>query len=802
MPNKNLELPIHLPGDDQEARECAHILLDTLDRHDGVSSAQIDFEQGLLHLRYDPEQISAQAVDGIAEKLGVQLGERSHHCTMGLGGVGCRDCPLRLERELEAIPGVHHISANPAAHIIGVRYEDDSALMAVERRIVEMGYEVTERPDEAKSSFWKRNTGLIWAGLTLLFMVVGLLFEHFNPVPAMPYLAIVFYVLAYIAGGHEAAGEALRDLRRGTLNIDFLMVAAAVGAAAIGEWAEGAMLLFLFSLAEALEEYAMDRTHSAIAALTALRPSEATIRRGAVEERVPVEAVHPGDIVVIRPGEQVPVDGIVVRGETSVDQAAITGESMPVSKLLDDEVFAGTLNQEGAIDVRVTKEARDSTLAKVIELVAEAQSERSPTQRLIDRFSHPYALAVTGVVTFVILFGVFVLQRPFDDIFYRAMTLLVVASPCALVISTPASVLSAIAAGARNGVLFKGGAHLESAAGVDIVAFDKTGTLTAGRPEVTDVLVFDHLSESELLRLVASAEHRSEHPIARAIVRKAQDEGLTLSEPEQFTSLTGHGIQAVVDGYELSIGNERMYRSQDGNESTALPAGVARLQQEGKTTILVNYHPPTSPRNLGEATLSPAGGGIEGGDGSLLAGAIAVADRPREDARQAVSDLKELGIKKVVMLTGDHVQVAQQIGAHLGIDEIYADLLPADKVKAVRQMGQEGKVAMIGDGVNDAPALAAATVGIAMGAAGTDGALEAADIVLMSDDLLKLPYALRLSRRAKRVVAQNMAIALATMGLLVIATLSVGIALPLAVVGHEGSTIIVVLNGLRLMRTK
>jgi len=777
MPNQNLELPIRLPEDDQEARQCAHILIDTLDSHNGVESAQIDFEQGLLSLRYDPDQISSHAVNDIADELGIKLGKRSHHCTMGLDGVGCRDCPLRLERELAAIPGVHHVSANPAAHVIGVHYEDDSALVAVERRISEMGYEVTERPDVAKPSFWERNTGLVWAGLTLLFMVLGLLFEYFDPIPGMPWLSIVFYVLAYVAGGHEAAIEALQDLRRGILNIDFLMVAAAVGAAAIGEWAEGAMLLFLFSLAEALEEYAMDRTRNAIEALTALRPSEATIRVGADEERVPVEAVHPGDIVVIRPGEQVPVDGIVLRGETSIDQAAITGESMPVTKLLDDEVFAGTLNQEGAIDVRVTKEAQDSTLAKVIELVAEAQSERSPTQRMIDRFSHPYALAVVVVVSAVILVGVFVLQMPFDDVFYRAMTLLVVASPCALVISTPASTLSAIAAGARNGVLFKGGAHLESAATVDIVAFDKTGTLTTGRPEVTDVRVCDHLSEPDLLRLVASAEHRSEHPIARAIVRKAELEGLTLSEPEQFTSVTGQGILAVVDGYELSIGNERMYRGRNGSNASPLPEPVMQLQQQGKTTILVQHD-------------------------DRLVGAIAVADQPRADARQAIRDLKELGIKKVVMLTGDHEQVAQQIGAHLGIDEVYADLLPADKVKAVRQCDEEGDVAMIGDGVNDAPALAAATVGIAMGAAGTDVALETADIVLMSDDLLKLPYSLRLSRRAKRVIAQNMAIAIGAMALLVIATLSVGIPLPLAVIGHEGSTIIVVLNGLRLMRTK
>ena len=777
MTKQDLELPVQFPDSEQEARLCANLLLETLDGHDGVESAQIDFDQGLLRLQYDPSEISAEAVDDIASELGVRLGERTKHCTMGLGGIGCRDCPQRLERELAAIPGVHHVSANPAAHVIDIHYKEDDALLEAKQRIVELGYEYIEHPEESKPSFRERNMGLVWAGLTLVFLLTGVLIDKLGLFPALPNLAIAFFVLAYIAGGHEAAKEAIRDLRHGTLNIDFLMIASALGAAAIGEWAEGAMLLFLFSLSGALEEYALDRTRSAIEALTALRPSEANVLRGAVEVRIPVESVHPGDVVVIRPGEQVPVDGVVIRGRTSVNQAAITGESMPVSKELGDEVFAGTLNEEGAIDVRVTKEAEDSTLAKVIELVAEAQSERAPTQRIIDRFAHPYALGVVAVVTLVILIGVVVLQAPFYDVFYRAMTLLVVASPCALVISTPASVLSAIAAGARNGVLFKGGAHLESAAAIDIVAFDKTGTLTAGQPRVTDVIAFDDIPESELLRLVASAERRSEHAIAQAIVRAAQDQGLSLSEPEQFTSVAGQGIHAVVDGYELSIGNERLYRGKNGNEEAPLPVVIEGFQGDGKTTIFINH-------------------------GNRLIGAIAVADLPRENARQTVNELKAIGIKTVAMLTGDHEQVARRIGSELDIDEVYADLLPADKVTIVRELKQQGKVAMVGDGVNDAPALAAANVGIAMGAAGTDVALETADIVLMSDDLFKLPFSMRLSRRSKRIITENMIISLGTMVVLVIATMTIGISLPLAVVGHEGSTLIVVLNGLRLLRTK
>lgn len=773
MLDRAYEAPIILPAAEDDGQECAALLLATLNAHDGVRSAQIDFDQGILRLHYDPKQIDARVVDGIAADLGIRLGARMHHCTMDLGGVDCRHCAVRLEEELNAIPGVHRVTANAPARVVGVHYDAADALAAVEKRIAELGYGVVKKP-AATQGFWARNMGLVWAGLTLLFLLAGWAVERLTPVPALPWLHIPLFVLAYVAGGHDGAREAWRGLRRGMLDIDFLMIASATGAALIGEWAEGATLLFLFSLSGALEEYAMDRTRNAIAALTALRPQEAVVRRGDAEMRLPVEAVRPGDVVIIRPGEQVPVDGVVVLGETSIDQAAITGESLPVAKQPGDEVFAGTLNQEGAIDVQATKEAKDSTLAKVIELVAEAQSERAPTQRLIDRLAHPYAVGVVVAVTLVILIGVFVLQRPFMDVFYRAMTLLVVASPCALVISTPASILSAIAAGARHGVLFKGGVHLETAALVDTIAFDKTGTLTTGRLEVTDILPLAHFTAEELLRLAASAERRSEHPIARAIVRAAQARDLELVEPEQFQSTTGKGIQAVVAGRNLSIGNARLNHSQ--NVSGPLPAAVMALQAAGKTTVLIH-------------------------EDAQLVGAIAVADQVRENAAATLQALRRIGIKHMVMITGDNSQVAEAIAAGLDIDEVYADLLPAEKVQVIRDLQTRGKIAMVGDGVNDAPALATAGVGIAMGAAGADVALETADIVLMSDDLSKLPLALTLSRRSRRIITQNMVFALAVMAILVVVTLVIGISLPLGVVGHEGSTLIVVLNGLRLLRT-
>lgn len=568
----------------------------------------------------------------------------------------------------------------------------------------------------------------------------------------------------------------MHDLRHGRLNVDFLMILAAAGAALIGQWAEGAMLLFLFTLAEALEDYAMDRTHSAVEALTKLRPNEATVRRGDKEVAVPVEDVHVNEIVVVRPGENIPVDGKVLHGETFVDQSSITGESAPVLKQPGDAVFAGSINLDGSINVRVTKEAKDTTLARVIEMVSEAQSERAPTQRLIDRFAHPYAVGVVVAVALVLAVGYFGFHMAFDDVFYKAMTLLVVASPCALVISTPASVLSGIAAGARNGVLFKGGVHLENAARVDAIAFDKTGTLTHGRPVVTDIISLNGVSDNELLRLVASAEVRSEHPIARAIIDEAQKRNVPVTDPDAFRALPGKGVRATVDGRDIIVGSNRLLQV-DGNDQASVPENVLELQQDGKTTILAM-------------------------EDDRLLGVIAVADLPRENAAQTIAELRKIGIKRIAMLTGDYKPVAENIARQLGVDEVYAELLPTDKVDVVRALQKENPVIMVGDGINDAPALALADVGMAMGAAGADVAMETADIVLMADDLSKIPFTFQLARKARAIIVQNFAISIGMMALLVLATFSIGISLPIAVVGHEGSTLVVVLNGLRLLRTR
>jgi Cd2+/Zn2+-exporting ATPase len=645
---------------------------------------------------------------------------------------------------------------------------------------------------------WRENYELFLAAITLGALLIGWLGGSVTGV--LPGWAVTLTaIIAFGAGGYTGLLGTIEDAKNASLNIDFLMITAALGAAAIGEWEEGALLLFLFTLSGALEEFAMGRTKKAIEELVELRPDTAHVRRNGAVVEVPVEEVRVGDIVLVQPGERLPVDGEVVKGTSTIDQSPITGESVPVYKEPGDEVYSGTINGGGALDVRVTKLATESTLSKIIQLVEEAQEDAAPTQHFIDRFSQPYTLAVIGATLLAIaipwLFG----NEPFSDTLYRAMTLLVVASPCALIISTPASILSAIAAAARGGVLFKGGAYLEKTAELDMLAFDKTGTLTYGKPVVTTVIPLTWHTMEQVIRIAASAESRSEHPIARAIVQKAQELGLALDEPQEFRAIAGHGIQAIFekDGKReiIYIGNDRLFLSEKMDFSPAIRMIGEQLQKKGQTVMLVVR------RSTVEDTL-----GTER-DWEVV-GYIAVADSLRPNAPEAVAKLRSLGIKHIVMLTGDNRAVAENIARHAGIDpaDVYSELLPEQKVEVICQLVEKGEIGMVGDGVNDAPALATASVGIAMGAAGTDVALETADIVLMSDDLTKIPFVLELSRRANRIVRQNIIFAVGVILSLITATIvaplflpDFQLPLPLGVVGHEGSTLIVVLNGLRML---
>ncbi len=599
--------------------------------------------------------------------------------------------------------------------------------------------------------------------------------------------------VAYLVGGVRIAKDSWTTLRdEHKLSIDFLMGAAAVGAAVVGSPLEGAILIFLFSLSNTLEHYAMGRTRNAIARLVELSPSEASVvdESGRELGPVPVEQLEPGQWILVRPGERIAADGKVASGRSEVDQAAITGESVPVEKQPGDEVYAGTINGSGALRVQVTRRAGETMLARIIRLVEEAREERAPAQHFIDRFAHPYTVGVVVATAAVATLPVVFFGAAWDEAFYRAMTLLVVASPCALVISTPSAILSGIANGARHGVLFKGGAYLDLAGTIDTVAFDKTGTLTVGRPTISEIITdlptpalppldwgdwAEDDGEPALLGLAAAVELHSEHHLARAVVAEARARGLDVPAAADFESVPGTGVSAVVAGTRAWVGNALMAEKEGARPGGILRGWIAEQTSVGRSVVYV-------------------------GVGRRVLGAISLGDALKPNAAATVRHLKYEGIRWVTILSGDHPEAVRAVAAELGADEVKAGLLPHQKVDAVRSLVSSSRgVAMVGDGVNDAPAMAAATIGIAMGAVGTDVAIETADVVLMSDDVEKVDYVIHLGKRARRVVRQNVWFSIGWMFALIAVSLTVGIPLTLAVVAHEGSTLIVAANGLRLL---
>lgn len=594
------------------------------------------------------------------------------------------------------------------------------------------------------------------------------------------------YAVAYLFGGWYGLKASIKELRVPAVEIDLLMILAAAGALYIGAPFEGAMLLFLFSLSAVLEEYAIGRSRTAIKSLIDMRPETAHIVRDGETVAVPIEDVTVGDVFLVRPGDRLPLDGVVESGESTVDQSSLTGESVPVAKSPGDEVFSGTINETGSLEVRVTRPASDSAISRLIHMVEEARSKRAPTQQLIDRFQQPYVLSVFVMTAVAIMLPYTLLELAFEPTFYRAMTLMVAASPCAVIISTPAAVLSAISAGGRQGVLFKGGEHIETAGNVDAIALDKTGTLTEGNTRLTDIGVRDHASirEESLLARAAAVQTRSEHHLAEATVVAAEERGLRIPDASNFEAIVGKGVHGRVATELIHIGNPRYYQSTLQDRSIdGLEAGlsaVRELEAKGKTSVLVVS---------------------ETDERREVLGWLAFTDTIRAGAPEMIERLRRRGVERIVMLTGDNERVAQYVAAELGIDEYHAELLPEEKVDHVVDLQERySAVAMVGDGVNDAPALATADISIGMGGAGTDVALETADIVLMSDKLDRLPYAFALSRETRRTLYLNFAIAFGAIAIMVAAILTAGIPLPVAVVGHEGSTVLVSLIGLRLLR--
>ncbi len=607
--------------------------------------------------------------------------------------------------------------------------------------------------------------------ITLVGLLVGVYLQYIQA--STWWLSLAFGV-AYLAGGIPAAKGAIEELFKKNLDIDLLMVLAALAAAGVGEVRDGAILLFLFSLAGTLEEYAMGNTKRAVVALMKLRPDEANLEDSDGQtSRVSVESLQIGQVVVVKPGERIPVDGTVLSGVSAVDQSSMTGESVPVDKEHGDSVFAGTVNGHGVLRVHVDKAASHSTLAQMITLVTEAQAKRSPSERFSDWFGQKYTIVV--LFGSMAALGVFILLgMDYSEAFYKAATLLVVASPCAIVISVPAAILSALAASAKRGMLFKGGAALETFAGVDIVAFDKTGTLTEGKMQVQRFAAFG-ITETALLQIAATLEANSEHPIAKSILEYAATQSISPQAVDKAEALPGRGLVVMQNGVRYFAGNRKLLTELAVPLSDEVNVALAALEAEGRSAVIV------------------------GSDRVL--GVIGVSDVIRASAKETIQELRKQGVKRIVILTGDHHAVAHQVGKELGIAEsdIYADLLPTDKVAQIEKLRSEGTVSFVGDGVNDAAALTTSHVGVAMGTAGSDVALEAADVALLSDDLNALIRARRLSLQANRIIRQNLAFALSILILMVITTIFFDLPLPLGVIGHEGGTLLVVANGLRLL---
>lgn len=701
-----------------------------------------------------------------------------------LRGLTCADCAARLERDIASLRGVEKAELNFGAAKMKVRGEVEPEKIIEEAKKHSVYAEVDgetgkEAATVAERGFFGQNvifllknqrvTISILAGLIL---ILGWTADIFSLLPAT---ATGLYFLAILTGGFATARRAFYSLRRLNFDMNVLMTVAVAGAALIGEWREGAVVAFLFSVSGALESYTFDRARQSIRSLMEIAPKAARVRRNGLEMELPVEEIRPGDILLVKPGEKIAMDGKVVSGYSAVNQSAITGESIPAEKAAGDGVYAGTLNLQGALEVEVTRLVKDTTLARIIEMVEEAQAQRAPSQTFIDKFAGIYTPVVIALAAGIAVLPPLFLGLDWYAWIYRGLALLVVSCPCALVVSTPVAIVSAIGSAAKNGVLIKGGAYLEETGALSVIAFDKTGTLTKGVPEVTDIITAgEGINEHELLRAAASVEKLSEHPIAGAVVKKALEIGIEPEPVEQFESLTGKGARAKLDGKEIFIGSPKLFY-ENTVDFKAWEKISYRLWSEGKTTMMVEIN-------------------------GKLAGILAVADAVREASRHTVDVLRASGVR-TVMLTGDNAVTAEAIAGKVGVDGFMAGLLPQDKVDAVKAFIEKyGKVAMVGDGVNDAPALAAATVGIAMGGAGADTALETADIALMADDLSKLPYAIRLSKASLGVIKQNIAFSL-LIKLAAVALVFPGwLTLWLAIMADMGASVLVTLNGIRLMR--
>jgi Cd2+/Zn2+-exporting ATPase len=833
MKKLKIEIPLILPEVPNEKDQCVQELISLLQEQKGLEKVHVleAADKGVPQLcfHYNPELISIDRVRSIARLTGASITEKIAHKLIEVEGIRHSRQARSIERNLSDLNGMIEASVS-ASGMVRVEFDrsqlDEATIIkalqkegldipdtAVNAEKYLRSIKETEKPQKDQKSEKKpeheegdveheyahgglfgKNTELIFSILSGILLAIGFGFSFVDALPS--WVSLSLYIGAYFFGGFYTTKEAVETVFKGGFEIDFLMLVAAIGAAILGAWSEGALLLFLFSMGHALEHYAMNKARKSIAALAKLAPKTALRKKNGKTEEIGIEKLSVGDIIVVKPNTKIPSDGVVVSGKSSVNQAPITGESVPVDKMpvedqekdyynekdISDEnrVFSGTINGNNTLEVKVIKEAKDSTLSRLVKLVNEAQTQKSPTQRFTDKFEKYFVPSVLGLV--VLLLGAFlVIDENFSDSFYRAMAVLVAASPCALAISTPSAVLSGVARAAKSGVLIKGGRPLEDLGVLTALAFDKTGTLTEGKPKLTKVIPLNNTDENELLKMAIAVENLSDHPLAKAVVRdgKKRLEGNSIPEATDLEAVLGKGIKAALGNDKVYIGNLELYEALDDKKpSKNIVEEVKALEAEGNTTMLIR-------RN------------------DDYVGIIALMDTPRAEAKSTLVQLKKIGIKRMVMLTGDNQKVADAVAKEIGLTDAWGSLLPEEKVDAIKKLQeQESKVAMVGDGVNDAPAMANSTVGIAMGAAGSDVALETADIALMGDKLETLPFAIGLSRKAKGIIKQNLWISLGVVALLIPATILGLASIGIAVLIHEGSTLVVVFNALRLLAYK
>lgn len=702
-------------------------------------------------------------------------------------GFTCANCAGKFERNVKELPGVEDAKVNFGASKITVHghatveaLEKAGAfenLKVIPEQSNQPSLQTGNQTKEAeKMPFYKKYSTLLYATSFLLF---GYLSYFVNGESNI--VTILLFLASMLVGGLSLFKVGFNNLLRFEFDMKTLMTVAVIGGAIIGEWGEVAIVVILFALSEELERFSMDRARNSIRSLMNIAPKEALVRRNDQEITVHVDDILVGDIMIVKPGQKIAMDGTVVSGRSAVNQAAITGESVPVEKTIDDEVFAGTLNEEGLLEVQITKLVEDTTIAKIIHLVEEAQGERAPSQAFIDKFAKYYTPIIMVFAGLIAVVPPLFFDGSWETWVYQGLAVLVVGCPCALVISTPISIVSAIGNAAKKGVLIKGGIYLEEIGSLKAIAFDKTGTLTKGVPTVTDFKVLhSQVNDKELLAIITALEYRSQHPLASAIMKKAEAENIHFSEIQvvDFSAITGKGIKGKVDGITYYIGSPKLFHDLSSTLNKILEKELNALQVQGKTAMVV------------------------GTETEILA-IIAVADEVRESSKEVIEKLHKAGIQETIMLTGDNQGTANAIGHHVGVTNIQAELMPEDKLNYIKQLRSKyDKVAMIGDGVNDAPALAASTVGIAMGGAGTDTALETADVALMGDDLRKLPFTIKLSRKALNIIKANIAFAISIKFIALLLVIPGWLTLWIAILSDMGATLLVALNSMRLMRVK